>query len=183
MSAYLCFLFLPFLFKFFLCHDSPNYRFYLTFDNNEYEITMANNSLGNEFKEKLINTTEIQATFTQSSNVLFILLRDAFPKLNNYVNPQTIITFASNSILYCQRYFILTKVPYSPLDCSLVALFEQPIYPDDQNIFITFKAKEIKTEDNKDINEDNFYEEVLNLITITSILLLIFLYYLLLLYV
>ena len=175
MSSSLFFLLLLILFNFFFCQISPNYRFFFTIDDNQYEITMENNLSGNSFSAFLINKKEITLIFTKGDQQFYFYYNSDFPALDTSKNP-TGGTFSSNSLLECTNQLRLIKIPYNMNACSLIGHFDQPNYPNFSSFSITFKAEEIKT----DLNEDD-NALVVNVLILTSIISLIILYYLLLL--
>ena len=184
MSFSFFFLFIPTHFNFFLCQDSPNSSFFLTFpdfNDAKYKITVEQNDLGMEFASILNNKTEITLDFIDDGTFLTTPhIKNEFNTFTNYKFHTGTSTYAANTIVECLANFHLIKNETSLSMCYLVAHFDQPNYPTQDSFYITFKAGEITTDDKEDDNEaDNDF--VVNVLLITSIVSLIILYYLLLL--
>ena len=179
MSYSLFFLFLLILFKFFFCQVSPNYRFFFTLNDNQYNITLADTPWANAFSLFLINKKEITLSFRNTAGYLFFNHNDDFPSLD-VSQTQTGGQFNPNSLLECDTQLWLLRTLSNNQKCSLVGYFDKPNYPSDNFISITFKAEMIKTDVIKDDNEDD-HDLVVNVLILTSIVSLIILYYLLLL--
>ena len=184
MSSSLFFLFLPTLFNFILNQTSPNYRFIIIINGNQYNLTIEDNDVANDFKLLLLNKTEFSLSFMNNhdSSSLIYNHNSSFPLLEHFNKRNTKPTnFEANSLLECNQQLIILLLDSNKNECFLVAHFDQPIYPSANQFSITFKAEKIINQDNEDDNKDD-NEHVVTVITITSIVCLIILYYLLLLF-
>ena len=178
MSFSFIYIFLCILFNCTKSQDSQDYRFYFILDNKNYDITIENSDIGNEFKERLIEKKEIKITmiYKESDEYAMKDYDDNFPKLTHYERVSS--SFDGNEIVGCASSFIILTDPIDDADCNKLGSYNGTFgkYQNNENIDVTFKAEKIQKDD---IPKDSGY--IKKVAILISIITLILLYYLLLL--